>query len=95
MKHSKTANIIGSIGVACSLPFWIWFLGAIIIPLDRRPNWFNAILGHFSIMGGFLLLGLVLTLLAVRLGSRWWLVGILLPVFTLVFLWYFLAHLVI
>ena len=92
MMRSKTVNLIGSMSVACSVPLWIYFLGLLSMP-QGRPDWINAPVLHLQITLALLLIGLALSLLAVKLGSKGWLISTGFLSFSFACLWYFLAHL--
>ena len=71
MRSELTAHLIGSVSLAISLGFWILVLRQIWLPSEGVTD--LAVLG--SLAG---------SIYAASKGSRWWLIGVLISIFTAV-----------
>jgi hypothetical protein len=80
MNRRLIANIIGWLGILCSLAFWVWIPIFAHLPMHQRGAWMRLGLGVSNVWPALWLAGFLLPLVAAAIGSRRWIFAAALPV---------------
>ncbi|MGB7264450.1 MAG: hypothetical protein WBC92_02995 [Terracidiphilus sp.] len=80
MNRRLIANLIGWLGIACSLAFWVWDAICVNLPFHLRGTWMRLDLGVSNVWPALWLAGLLLFLVAAVLGSKRWVFATIVPI---------------
>jgi hypothetical protein len=80
MTRKSIANLVGCLGIACSLAFWIWDAILLHLSFHQREVWMRLDLGTSNLWPALWLAGFLLALVATAIGSRRWILAAVLPV---------------
>lgn len=80
MSRRLIANIIGWLGILCSLAFWGWILIFSHLPVHQRGAWMRFDLGVSNVWPALWVAGFLLPMLAAVIGSKRWIFAAAVPV---------------
>ncbi len=78
MNRRTIATGIGYLNVACSLAFWVWAGLFLFTPLNRSDAWLHVGVGVPVLWPVLWIAGALLSLIATALGSRGWILAVIL-----------------
>lgn len=80
MTRKIVANGLGSLGIVCSLAFWMWYFVFANLSFHQREAWMRHDLGVSNLWPALWVAGLLLPIVAAVVGSRRWFFAAILPV---------------
>jgi hypothetical protein len=78
MNRRAIATGIGYLSLACSLAFWVWLGLFLFTPLNHSDAWLHVGVGVPVLWPMLWIAGALLGLIAAALGSRGWLLAVIL-----------------
>ncbi len=80
MSRRLIANLIGWLGIICSLAFWVWVWILPHLSLHQREVWMRFDLGVSNVWPALWLAGFLLPFASAIIGSRRWIFAAIVPV---------------
>jgi hypothetical protein len=80
MNRKLIANLIGWLGIICSLAFWVWFLILPHLSFHQRGVWMRLDLGVSDVWPALWMAGFFLPIISAIIGSRRWIFAVVVPV---------------